>query len=55
VVASQLEIQVHAAAIRIQAAYRGSRERRMVEQALEEQLQPDELIERNKKKQQQQR
>lgn len=35
---AQLEIMENAAAIRIQAAYRGSRERRMVEQELEEQL-----------------
>ena len=54
-VESQLEIQEHAAAIRIQAAYRGSRERRMVEEALEEQLQDEEVIERNKKKQQKKR
>ena len=55
VLSVQIEIQEHAAAIRIQAAYRGSRERRMIEEELEEQLQGDELFEHKQKQKQKKR
>ena len=52
---AQLEIMENVAAIRIQAAYRGSRERRMVEQALEEELEDDAAAARRKRQQQKKR
>merc|ERR1719267_252985 len=52
---AELEIQEHAAAIRIQAAYRGSRERRMVEAALEEELEDEAVALRRKRQQQKKR
>ena len=50
---AQLEIMENAAAIRIQAAYRGSSTRRMVDQALEAQLEED--VERRTRQQQKKR
>ena len=51
----QLEILENAAAIRIQAAYRGMSARRMVEEALEEQLEDDQVAELKRKKMQKKR